>query len=157
MQGEKTETGFFLKPTLDCWVRRNYRGVGAGARRSVRRPGLRSQLRRGRAQASWGRAGRTGRALGVGGEEQGRTAGGSNRGWGPLFLWETGCHSTGKGRRKEALATDDWVLGVSHGFNHCICVNHKAGIAINITLILEMKKSRHREGSQLAQGQTVMW
>ena len=73
-------------------------------------------------------------------------------GWGPLLLWETGRHSTGKGRRKEALATDYWVLGIRH-----VLTIHKAGIVINITLILEMKKWRHREVNQLAQGQTVMW
>ena len=93
-------------------MRRNYSGVGAGARRSVRRPGLRSQLRRGRAQASWGRAGRTWEGTGCGGEEPGRTAGGSNPRMGPIILvrnsmtlyWER--ETTGKGRRKEALGTD---------------------------------------------------
>lgn len=52
-----------------------------------------------------------GRALGVGGEGQQRTAGASDPRMGPIIHVETGCHSSGKGRRKQrwVLITEYWA------------------------------------------------
>ena len=68
-------------------------------------------------------------------EEQRRTV---IQGWYPLFMWGTGCHSTGKGRWEEETGVwhDYWVLCVSHCSNHCIRINDEAGVVTIIILIL---------------------